>query len=864
MSVRIHNRKSFMQALNELWKRGGAFQKAADTVYSVLGRIDADEHGLDPFRGLRRTEHGESRIRNCVKYDLEGRCRLVTVQCNGLCFLLFCGNHEECDKWLKDNRGWEPIVTGGNRAIETFRSSSEEETDRVIGSNGHFAGQLYERLPEPMYEKLVEGVSRKVSRSLEQVDVTTTEGELWEIVSHISEPDRRLAVHDVFAMLRDDRVVPAIARIELFLGAVASLLDMAPEVLPDIVDTDVIRRIDPQSPQYLHALRRFMMTARYRDWMTFMHPDQERIAQETFDGPAKLVGVSGSGKTCVVVQRAIKLATVYASGRILVLTLNKALAGLIDDLVTACAEEETRSRIDVKPFFAMCRDLMLTIDPKGARRYDEVTWKANEHVDEIWQEYYRCENNNHDAAVFREVHDSLLSRGWNAEKYLREEVDWVRSLAPLQERARYLQINRKGRTVPLSPRFRERVLQGTKGWEEKMEVVGVVDLLGLAQKLAQHRNLIPPTYRCVLVDEVQDFGTLELGIVRAIVPPRADDLFLCGDAAQAVTTKHQSFADAGIVVSPARSRTLSQNYRNSRDVLEAAHEVLFRNMSEELLDREDITILDPEYSTFHATAPLLLEGGSLEEEIQGALSLANEKLSSMHNGKVCLALCGYTLLEIARFGTRIDVPVLDGSRRIDDESLFLSDLENTKGFEFDLLCILNCSADVMPDSAAPAEERFRELARLYVALTRAKTDLIVSWSGAPSPFVQDAKSKFWAAHWSDYVSLDLAGRRGKPQKLETYRDGATMQLWRNMKADDFLVSGLALGITVELSSKLRELVDGKGLRRGGEMLRWRSIGEAVDAVRTDVRARRVWGPEIARQFLALAERLSGMESTAGT
>src|SRR5690606_20475214 len=119
--------------------------------------------------------------------------------------------------------------------------------------------------------------------------------------------------------------------------------------LPEVVDSDILRKIDPSSPQYAEGLRRFMRSARYRDWMLFMHPDQDRLVEEDYEGPAKLVGVSGSGKTCVVVRRAVRLAEKHDREHILVLTLNRALAQLIDELVTACSPEEVRARIHVKP-----------------------------------------------------------------------------------------------------------------------------------------------------------------------------------------------------------------------------------------------------------------------------------------------------------------------------------------------------------------------------------------------------------------------------------------------------------------------------------------------------------------------------------
>jgi hypothetical protein len=49
---------------------------------------------------------------------------------------------------------------------------------------------------------------------------------------------------------------------------------------------------------------------------------------------------------------------------------------------------------------------------------------------------------------------------------------------------------------------------------------------------------------------------VELSIVRELVKPDTNDLFLCGDAAQHILPKHQSFEAAGIEVTGRSSRSV--------------------------------------------------------------------------------------------------------------------------------------------------------------------------------------------------------------------------------------------------------------------------------------------------------------------
>ncbi len=71
-----------------------------------------------------------------------------------------------------------------------------------------------------------------------------------------------------------------------------------------------------------------------------------------------------------------------------------------------------------------------------------------------------------------------------------------------------------------------------------MKDIGVIDYLGLANELFKYSEKLTPRYRCILIDEVQDFGTLELKIIRKLVKEGENDLFITGDIAQQVYSKH--------------------------------------------------------------------------------------------------------------------------------------------------------------------------------------------------------------------------------------------------------------------------------------------------------------------------------------
>src|SRR5262249_15477049 len=55
-------------------------------------------------------------------------------------------------------------------------------------------------------------------------------------------------------------------------------------------------------------LERILEHGTLEQWQLFLHPDQRALVERSFTGPARLRGISGSGKTVVALHRARRLA----------------------------------------------------------------------------------------------------------------------------------------------------------------------------------------------------------------------------------------------------------------------------------------------------------------------------------------------------------------------------------------------------------------------------------------------------------------------------------------------------------------------------------------------------------------------------
>jgi len=87
----------------ELLRRSGKKASLAATKAEEI--IDRLQHGrVVPDRLGTVTKHGELRIKGVMKYDLGSGYRLITYKSGQLLFLLYLGSHDDCHRWIENNR----------------------------------------------------------------------------------------------------------------------------------------------------------------------------------------------------------------------------------------------------------------------------------------------------------------------------------------------------------------------------------------------------------------------------------------------------------------------------------------------------------------------------------------------------------------------------------------------------------------------------------------------------------------------------------------------------------------------------------------------------------------------------------------
>lgn len=833
--IRFLEGNEFTLSLRTLHQKGGLYQKAAKTVQAAWGRAHANDEFDKVFEGIPRTNHGEDRIPHCIKYDLTKFSRLVTVVNNGVCIFLFCGDHDTVDIWLEKNRGLDFVArhSGKSLVIDKIRASDPQQgvEGRIAAKTDLSVGPLIDLIPQRYRDRLLRGLESDTVQHVISIESVSTDDQIQDVSTLCGDQEQQLTMMDVLLSLKSGDVINAKNHIDVYVGHSTPVVDLQPQQVALIQSSEsavLVSDVDPELFQH------FVETASFEQWMLYLHPSQREHVARDFDGSAKLAGVSGSGKTCVVVHRALRLAESKRTERVLIVTLSAALASLINRLIDVARGDLRPQNIKVMSIFDLCYEKLLELEPAKQDYYTKRTIAKNshaisEHIDEIWREYFLCENNNLDADAMFDVVQTLSVRGIFASDYLRQEIDYIRSGFRRGARAGYLKMEREGRVVPLEERYRLAVLDGLDGWERKMNTVGAVDDMGIVTALSAYIESLEPEYRYVLVDEVQDLGTLELAIIRKLTKIGENDLFLSGDAAQTIYTKSSDLKVANIDVS-GRSVSLKQNYRNSRQILTSAHAVLTRSLEGIPKCALHLEVLPPEYASFSSPNPLLLKAESIHEELNFAINYLNDLVVSCGpNQRFCLVICGYSQAAVEELGSKLAIPVLSATTDIRAGRIFMSDLEQTKGFEFDVVVVVNCTSAVMPHPILPAEESFRDLSRLYVAMTRAKSQLLVSYHGTPSRFVEVARDTFTEGQFLEHAELSEGFDIELPAPaVPNLRDP---DVWGS-SAKPFLKSRDAVGMSRIVQDALLARVTGKSLLRGPrhKQMEWKTFGSFISVM----------------------------------
>ncbi len=470
-----------------------------------------------------------------------------------------------------------------------------------------------------------------------------------------------------------------------------------------------------------------MFNAPLERWRVFLHPSQRRLAERHWNGPVRVLGGAGTGKTVVAMHRARWLAQELAEGqRVLFTTFTRNLAADIEHSLRSICSPEEMERIEVTNLDRWVQRFL-----RGRRLRFRLSFGREPTA---WSH-----------ALAKKPSDAPFS-----DAFYSDEWEQVLQAQGVTTRDDYLRVPRTGRGVRLNRGIRARiwpVFEEYRARLAEMEVMELADCYRAAAALLEDERP-GANYAAVVVDEAQDLGSPAWRLIRAIVPRGKDDLFIVGDAHQRIYSRDRVVLGRCRIDIRGRGRKLRLNYRTTEETHRWAARLLARREIDDLDGRAD----DQRgiRSVAHGPVPRLVPFETREEQAVWLVDYLTEIRAREEPLRgVCVVARSRTerdalRAELDNAGLPVELLERD-SPDASSEPVRLATMHRVKGLEFDRMVIASVNDGAVPLQAAieakepgspervAAETAERSL--LYVAATRAKKELAVLSFGAPSPFL---------------------------------------------------------------------------------------------------------------------------------
>jgi superfamily I DNA/RNA helicase/mRNA-degrading endonuclease RelE of RelBE toxin-antitoxin system len=706
----------------------------ADTFTDGLARLTNEEQKavkttafdlqINPVNpGMQFHKLDRVRDRNFWSVRVSRDIRLIVHKTAASLMLCYVGHHDDAYDWAERRKlevhpktGAAQFVVVRETVIEVAIRKAVEQATRKPLLFASYADNDLLRL----------GVPTDLIAAVKRVD----EDSLFELAEHlpaeVAEALLQEATGGVPAEIADDGASIAFRLRTEDPDAALSILDEPTERSDDPV---VVALTHPDSQRRFRLIENRDELERalefpWDKWTTFLHPAQRDVAERNFNGPARVSGSAGTGKTIVALHRAYQLAKKNPDARVLLATLSEPLAQALRVKLRRLVGSEPRlaERIDVHAMDAIAMRL------HRAHAGDAALASSQDVA-----EYVR--------AARREVADSARF----GERFVLAEWSQIVDAFHLQTWEAYRDFSRLGRKTRMSEAQRrtlwavfEKVRAALRARKAKTQAELYFTLAAALKPKSG------PPFEYVVVDEAQDLSPPELAFLAAVGGDRPNALFFAGDIGQQIFQQPFSWKSMGVDVR-GRARVLHVNYRTSHQI---------RAQADRLLDSEvadvdgNVEARKGTVSVFNGPEPLIQTYENESQEIHGLAEWLKSVLADgVEAHEIAVFVRSEAEIDRARRAlASVPHKVLDEKVDATSGLVSLCTMHLAKGLEFRAVAVMACDDEVIPlqerianvgDDADLRDVYESERHLLYVACTRARDRLLVTAVRPQSEFLDD-------------------------------------------------------------------------------------------------------------------------------
>jgi superfamily I DNA/RNA helicase len=438
---------------------------------------------------------------------------------------------------------------------------------------------------------------------------------------------------------------------------------------------------------------------------------QKEVLYLPAQGHLAILGTAGSGKTTLAILRAAYLANPMTEhyGKTLLVTFNNTLVSYLKRL-----QERQLADVVIENYH------------KFARGY--LAYRRKLSGNSILSDPDRREKLISKAVATISQNSQINSIFINPLQVFSEEIRWIaqHGITRLEAYKDFQSVGGVGTRIEDSER--ELMFEIYQTYCKLRQQSGMQydwDNLATAVCAELDADRTPRRYRHIIIDEGQDFSPQMIRSLAKAIPPNGSLTFF-GDVAQQIYGHRISWRDAGLNIK--NIWEFQENYRNTKQIAQ-----LGLAISQMPYFRDVPDLVEPVSPIADGPKPTIVKHSSIEEEIK---FVVRQALQIARTQSVAI------LVRDRRYLNRI-TPRLNRSVNLDEEIKawkpqqgiqYYGTYHSAKGLEFDTVILPFCDNELLPDPEAVRAfgdpDAMAQAGRLlYVGVTRARTGLIVTYSG---------------------------------------------------------------------------------------------------------------------------------------
>lgn len=464
--------------------------------------------------------------------------------------------------------------------------------------------------------------------------------------------------------------------------------------------------------------------------MLNLNEEQESYVKIRANGPVLIKGVAGSGKTTIGLYRAHhllkdedrQLKWLEDEERrkgVLILTYTGTLVKALNTLYEELFGDDRPHGLSISTFDSWM------LDQLRQRGFGYSSAETSENRGEPRRQLVERAQRE----VAERFPDDRVLRHRSAQ-YLLDEIDNVIRARSLSSLDNYRAIERVGRGVGLDRRRHRPIMWAIyQRYQELLDEASLFDWKDLPRLVFQRCQPLP-TYDAIIIDEAQDLPPSHLYLASQLIEDYDQDrtLTLLADPAQSIYYRGIPWKEVGINIQ-GRTRILAKNYRNTRQILEAARPIA--EGCKDLLEADEF--IPPTSTDRRGPKPVVAMYRSPQPSnrflIDEIIKLCRSR--SYRPGDIAILARSSSLYShIAKEFRSASLPIKrfrDVDFDILENHVKYVTMHSAKRLEFPVVFILGLDDKYMPfidpKSETKEEDELQERKLFYVSMTRAAEQL---------------------------------------------------------------------------------------------------------------------------------------------